>query len=129
MREVRSGGATDRHVNRQPRLARRHARACADTELDERQSKVTEGRSLRNLHNRADAAPECDPRYPGRSATSVTVSEPVNTRRPVSALASMTGRKAVERKRLGNHYKAYEFEYQAVTDASGQDGRGRTLVT
>jgi hypothetical protein len=45
------------------------------------------------------------------------------------ALASMTGRKAVERKRFGNHYKAYEFEYQAVTDARGQDGRGRTLVT
>jgi hypothetical protein len=40
----------------------------------------------------------------------------------------MTGRKAVERKTFGNHYKAYEFEYQAVTDASGQDGRGRTLV-
>ena len=42
---------------------------------------------------------------------------------------SITGRKALERKRFGNHYKAYEFEYQAVTDARGQDGRGRTLVT
>ena len=41
----------------------------------------------------------------------------------------MTGRKAVERKRFGNYYKAYEFEYQVVTDARGQDGRGRTLVT
>ena len=32
----------------------------------------------------------------------------------------MTERKAVERKRLGNHYEAYEFEYRAVTNASGQ---------
>jgi hypothetical protein len=66
------------------------------------------GRCLRNVHNHADAAPRA--RYPGRSATSVTVSEPVNTRRPLSALASMTERKAVEPKKFGHHCKAYEFE-------------------
>jgi hypothetical protein len=32
----------------------------------------------------------------------MTVSEPVNTRRLVSALASMIGRKAVDRKKFGN---------------------------
>jgi len=38
----------------------------------------------------------------------------------------MTGRKAVERKRFGNHYKAYEFEYQALqmrVARTGGDGR------
>jgi hypothetical protein len=58
----------------------------------------------------------------------VTVSEPVNTRRPVSALASTTGWKAVEWMKFGNHCKAYEFE-QIDANASGQDGRERTLVT
>jgi hypothetical protein len=53
----------------------------------------------------------------------------MNTRRPVSALASTTGRKAVERMKFGNHCKAYEFEHQADVDASGYDGRERTLVT
>jgi hypothetical protein len=37
---------------------------------------------------------------------SVTVSEPVNTRRPVSALASTTGWKAAKRMKFGNHRKA-----------------------
>ena len=96
-----------------------HPRAHADTELGKRSSKVTKGRSLRIWHSHADAAPECDPRYPGRSATSVTVSEPVNTRRPVSALASTTGWKAVERMKFGNHCKAYEFEHQADANPRG----------
>ena len=52
--------------------------------------RVTKGRGLRIWHSHVDAAPECDPRHPRRSATSVTVSEPVNTRRPVSALAITT---------------------------------------
>ena len=96
-----------------------HPRARADTERDKRSSKVTKGRSLRIWHSHADAAPECDPRYPGRSATSVTVSEPVNTRRPVSALASTTGWKAVERMKLGNHCEAYGFEHPPDANARG----------
>jgi hypothetical protein len=59
----------------------------------------------------------------------MTVFESVNTREAASALASMTGQKADERKRFGNHCKAKKFEHQAVTNASGQDGRERTLVT
>jgi hypothetical protein len=37
--------------------------------------------------------------------------------------------RADERKRFGNHCKAKKFEHQAVANASGQDGRERTLVT
>src|SRR3954454_6668276 len=74
---------------------------------------MTAGRSLRNLHNRADAAPEWDQLYPDRSATSVT-----GLRTGVQPTAGVRAgqhdwRKAVER--FGNPYKADEFEYQAVT--------------
>ena len=31
--------------------------------------------------------------------------------------------------KFGNHCKAYEFEHQADANASGSDGRERTLVT
>jgi hypothetical protein len=49
----------------------------------------------------------------------VTVSEPLNTRRPVSALASTTGQKVFEQMKFGNHCKAYEFEHRADAKARG----------
>ena len=40
----------------------------------------------------------------------------------------MTGRKAVERKRFGNHYEAYEFEYQARNSQDLWIGVSRDLL-